>query len=284
MSHAVLISASDLVAALPAGDLLVVDCRFELSDPGKGERDYLAAHVPGAVYAHLDRDLSDHSRKGLGRHPLPGDAQLSALLSGWGWQPGRRVVAYDAAGGALAAARLWWLLRLLGERNVQVLDGGWAAWLAADAPTQGGAVAKASSRVAVQIDAGAVVGYRELQDHLAARDVLLVDARGPTRFRGDEEPLDRIGGHIPGAVNRPFADNLGADGRFKSAAVLGEEYRALLGSHAAAQVVHSCGSGVTACHNLLAMEVAGLSGSRLFAPSWSGWIEDPARPVAIGVS
>lgn len=277
-----LISASELAALLPGGEVLVVDCRFELSDPGKGERDHQAAHVPGAVYAHLDRDLSDHTRQGQGRHPLPDAARFAATLSRWGWRPGRRVVTYDAAGGALAAARLWWMLRLTGERAAQVLDGGWGAWLAAGLAQEAGTVTAAASAVEVQFDAAALVGYDELQRHLAARDICLLDARGPSRFRGDEEPLDRVGGHIPGARNRPFADNLDGNGRFKPADQLRREFTALLGPHAAGAVVHSCGSGVTACHNLLAMEYAGLTGSRVFAPSWSGWISDPARPVATG--
>lgn len=279
-----LLSVAELAGLNKAGDVLVVDCRFELSDPGKGERDFRAAHIPGAAYAHLDHDLSDLSRKGLGRHPLPDDARLSAMLSRWGWQPGRRVIAYDDAGGALAAARLWWLLRLVGEHEAQVLDGGWAAWRAASLPIESGEGIHRASRVSVGIDVDAVVGVEELQAALAQGDVLLLDARGGPRFRGEVEPLDRVGGHIPGAINRPFADNLTAGGHFKSAAILRAEYGALLGAHAPSQVVHSCGSGVTACHNLLAMEAAGLSGSRVFAPSWSGWLEDPARPVATGAA
>lgn len=282
MTDSPLLSVAELAGLNKAGDVLVVDCRFELSDPGKGERDFLAAHIPGAVYAHLDHDLSDLSRKGLGRHPLPDDARLSAMLSRWGWQPGRRVIAYDDAGGALAAARLWWLLRLVGEREAQVLDGGWAAWRAAGLPVESGEGIHSAGAVSVSIDHAGVVGLDELQAALARGSVLLLDARGGPRFRGEVEPLDRVGGHIPGAVNRPFAENLTADGHFKTAAMLRAEYGALLGAHAPGQVVHSCGSGVTACHNLLAMEAAGLSGSRVFAPSWSGWLEDPARPVATG--
>ena len=279
-----LVSVAELAALNKTDDVLIVDCRFELSDPGKGARDHREAHIPGAVYANLDHDLSDLSRKGLGRHPLPDDARLSAVLSRWGWQPGRRVIAYDDAGGALAAARLWWLLRLIGEADVQVLDGGWAAWRAASLPIESGEGIHRASCVSVGIDVDAVVGVEELQAALAQGGVLLLDARGGPRFRGEVEPLDRVGGHIPGAINRPFADNLKADGHFKSVATLRAEYGALLGVRAPSQVVHSCGSGVTACHNLLAMEAAGLSGSRVFAPSWSGWLEDPVRPVATGTA
>ena len=277
-----LVSAAELAAALPAGELLVLDCRFDLADAGKGRREHAAAHVPGAMYADLDNDLSDLSRHGLGRHPLPDDARWSAALSRWGWRPGRRVVAYDAANGALAAARAWWLLRLVGATDVQVLDGGWAAWRAAGLRVESGDVSPASSAVAVRIDVDAVVGYDELQRRLATGEVLLLDARAAPRFRGEVEPIDRVGGHVPGAVNRPFADNLAADGRFKPAEVLRAEFSALLGTRAPTDVVHMCGSGVTACHNLLAMEHAGLHGSRVFAPSWSGWSSDSARPVATG--
>jgi len=277
-----LVSAAELAEALPRGDVLVLDCRFDLADAHKGRRDHRDAHIPGAVYADLDNDLSDLSRKGLGRHPLPDDARLSALLSRAGWHSGRRVVACDDANGALAAARAWWLLRLVGETNVQVLDGGWSAWRAAGLPVESGDVTPAPSDVTVRIDGNAVVGYDELQRRLAANEVLLVDARAAPRFRGEVEPIDRVGGHVPGAVNRPFADNLAGDGRFKSADVLRAEFSTLLGTRAPRDVVHMCGSGVTACHNLLAMEHAGLHGSRVFAPSWSGWIDDPSRPVAKG--
>ncbi len=277
-----LIDATDL-AALPPQSVLIVDCRFELSDPSSGERDYRAGHIPGAVYASLDRDLSDLSRQveGLGRHPLPLESAFNTLLSRWGWRSGMQVVSYDGAGGALAAARLWWLLRLAGVRGAAVLDGGYAAWLAAGLPVAtAAATPRAASTVSLHYDASQV-----LVDHAAVRDGAagqLLDARGAPRYRGDLEPLDRVGGHIPGALNRPFADNLGSDGHFKSPAQLREEFTAVLGDTAPGHVVHMCGSGVTACHNMLAMEHAGLHGSRLYAPSWSGWVSDPARPVATG--
>ncbi|OOG39201.1 sulfurtransferase [Rhodanobacter sp. C05] len=280
--YTTLIDAASL-AALPSQQVLIVDCRFDLADPDKGARDYRDGHIPGAVYASLDHDLSDLSRQteGLGRHPLPLEQAFSALLSRWGWQPDLQVVCYDTAGGALAAARLWWLLRLVGMRHVAVLDGGYAAWLAAGLPVESGeSAARTPSQVSLGFDAGQV-----LLDHAAVRAGAagkLLDARAAPRYRGDVEPLDRVGGHVPGALNRPFADNLGSDGRFKSVTQLHDEFVAVLGATAASQVVHMCGSGVTACHNLLAMEHAGLHGSRLYAPSWSGWISDPARPVAKG--
>jgi thiosulfate/3-mercaptopyruvate sulfurtransferase len=277
-----LIEAAELAALSPEG-VLIVDCRFDLGDPGQAEHDYRDGHIPGAIYASLDRDLSDLSRvaEGLGRHPLPLESAFNALVSRWGWQPGMQVVSYDTAGGALAAARLWWLLRLAGIPGVAVLNGGYAAWLAAALPVESGAsAARPARQLSLHYDASQV-----LLEHAAVADGAsgqLLDARAAPRYRGDVEPLDRVGGHVPGALNRPFADNLGSDGRFKPAAQLREEFTAALRGTAPAQVIHSCGSGVTACHNLLAMEYAGLHGSRLYAPSWSGWVSDPARPVATG--
>lgn len=277
-----LISAGEL-AALPAHDRLIVDCRFELGDPAKGHRDYLQGHLPGAIYASLDDDLSDLSRQseGLGRHPLPFESAFNALLSRWGWQPGLQVVSYDAGSGALAAARLWWLLQLAGVRSAAVLDGGLAAWQAAGLPLeQGEAAARKPADVELHYDPAMVVlDHRRFQ---GAAGEQLLDARAAPRYRGDVEPLDRVGGHVPGALNRPFADNLSSDGRFKPAAQLRGEFTAVIGSADPARVVHMCGSGVTACHNLLAMEHAGLHGSRLYAPSWSGWVSDSQRPVATG--
>ncbi|MGN6235946.1 sulfurtransferase [Dyella sp.] len=276
-----LISAAEL-AALPPGDVLIVDCRVDLADPDKGERDWRGGHIPGAVYAQLDRDLSDLSRQylGLGRHPLPLETDFAAVLGRWGWRPGLQVVAYDAAGGALAAARLWWLMRLIGERAVAVLDGGIGAWVAAGLPLETAVPERAPTTVTIHYDpAQLIVEHAAVT---ASPQQLLIDARAAARYRGDTEPLDRVGGHVPGARNRPFAENLAADGRFKSPDDLRQEFLAVLQTYAPSQVVHSCGSGVTACHNLLAMEVAGLNGSRLYAPSWSGWVSDPSRPVATG--
>lgn len=282
MTSHTLVSAAELEAMRSRGDVLIVDARFDLSDSGKGERDYAAAHVPGARYAHLDRDLSDLSRQGMGRHPLPSDAAFSAALSRWGWRRDVDVVVYDDANGALAAARLWWLLRLAGHERVAVLDGGFAAWRAAGLPIEAGAVASTPSPAEVTLDRGQVVWFDELEARLAGHGALLLDARAAPRFRGEVEPVDPVAGHVPGAVNRAFSDNLDAAGRFKSAAELRREFETLLGGRAAREVVHMCGSGVTACHNLLAMEHAGLAGSRVFAPSWSGWIADPARAIAKG--
>jgi thiosulfate/3-mercaptopyruvate sulfurtransferase len=284
--HTTLIDATAL-AALPADQVLIVDCRADpagagAAEPDKPEREYREAHIPGAVHASLERDLSDLGRQhqGLGRHPLPLAQAFSAVLGRWGWRPGLQVVAYDAGSSALAAARLWWLLRLAGVREVAVLDGGLAAWRAAGLPVESGTVQRTPSQVDLRFDAGqAITDHASL--HAEPAPVLL-DARAAARYRGDAEPLDRAAGHVPGALNRPYADNLGPDGRFKPPAQLRDEFAAVLGDTPPEQVVHMCGSGVTACHNLLAMEHAGLHGSRLYAPSWSGWVSDPSRPVATG--
>jgi thiosulfate/3-mercaptopyruvate sulfurtransferase len=275
-----LIDAQALSARIRSGDVLVVDCRFELADPRRAARDHAQGHIPGAVYASLDDDLSDLSKTGLGRHPLPDAAAFSATLSRWGWTPDTPVVAYDAANGALAAARLWWLLRRGGAREAAVLDGGFAAWSRAGFALDASVVQREPTRVDGVFDASRIVYTDALVEAMKHTRTLLIDARAAPRYRGENETLDKVAGHIPGAVNRPFADNLDAEGRFKPAAQLRAEFVGLLGSHRAADTIHSCGSGVTACHNLLAMEHAGLTGSRLYAPSWSGWISDPSRPVA----
>ena len=282
MTIRTLISATELAALQTHGNVLVVDCRFDLADPDKGERDHAAAHIPGAVYAHLDRDLSDLSRRSLGRHPLPRDEAFSALLSRWGWQADLDVVAYDESNGALAAARLWWLLRLAGHDRVAVLDGGLAAWCAAGFALESSAVRRLPTHAQVTLDSGQVIWTEEIERRREAGSLVLLDARAAPRYRGEIEPIDPVGGHVPGALNRPYSDNLDANGCFKGIAVLRHEFTTLLAGRAASEVAHMCGSGVTACHNLLAMEHAGLGGSRVFAPSWSGWVSDPSRSVATG--
>jgi thiosulfate/3-mercaptopyruvate sulfurtransferase len=275
-----LVSAAQLAVLIDDPRMLVVDCRFDLADPGRAVRDYADAHVPGALFAHLDHDLSGPHHRGAGRHPLPDASAFSATLSRWGWQPDRCVVACDAANGALAAARLWWLLRFAGHRAA-VLDGGIDAWRAAGLPLESGVVEAEATEASVAFDPRRIVTADEIAHARNDPRMLLLDARAAPRYRGETEPLDTAAGHVPGARNRPFGDNLQADGRFKPAPELAREYAALLGQHEPDEVVHMCGSGVTACHNLLAMEHAGLAGSRLFAPSWSGWIEDPAHPIAV---
>jgi thiosulfate/3-mercaptopyruvate sulfurtransferase len=271
-------------ANLSAGDVLFVDARFDLAQPGKGDEDYATSHVAGAVRADLDRDLADMATppSGRGRHPLPTSASFADWLSRAGWRPDLQVIVYDAAGGALAAARFWWLARLAGIDNVAVLDGGWAAWIAAGAPVDARVPTPDATAVHVSFEPSGTVGADELAGEVASGRVVLLDARAAPRYRGDVEPLDPVAGHVPGARNRPFADNLDAHGFFRSPEDLRRDFEGITGPHAAEEVVHMCGSGVTATHNLLAMEYAGLCGSRLYAPSWSGWVSDASRGVATG--
>jgi thiosulfate/3-mercaptopyruvate sulfurtransferase len=280
MNPRTLIDTGELKRLLGRADVLVVDCRFELVDPHAGRRGYASGHIPGAVYADLDEDLSDLSKTGLGRHPLPDAAHFSKVLGRLGWTPGVHVVAYDAANGMLAGARLWWMMRVIGHPDVAVLDGGLQAWREAGFALTTEVPQRKATDVSVDYDARQIVYTDELQS-LGAH-ALLVDARNAPRFRGEVEPIDPVAGHVPGARNRPLAENLTANGTFKSADALRTEFNALLAGHDARCVLHMCGSGVTACHNLLAMEHAGLDGSRVYAPSWSGWIVDPSRPVATG--
>lgn len=276
-----LISANELQQALNKADQdwLLIDCRFNLGNTEAGETAYAQGHLPNALYAHLDRDLSGPKTGSNGRHPLPTPEAFARTVQRWGIQPGTRVVAYDDAGG-MFAARVWWLLRWAGLEQVQVLDGGWQAWLAAQGHVDTRAAARTPSGFQIQPRAGWVVRAAEVQALLGqpARQVL-IDARAADRFRGENETMDPVGGHIPGARNRFYQLNLQADGRFKPADQLKAEFEALLGNTPLDAVVHQCGSGVTACHNLLAMAQAGLPATRLYAGSWSEWCADPARPV-----
>ena len=276
-----LISADELRAALARGEgIVLVDTGFDLADPNAGEASWRAGHLPGALYLHLERDLSGAKTGTNGRHPLPLRADFAATLGRAGITPSTQVIALDRQGG-MYAARLWWMLRWMGHANAAVLDGGVAAWTASggslvtEEPTPiAAAPYPTRTPLAATLDAPALVA--ELGR------VRLLDARAGERFRGEVEPLDKAAGHIPGATNRFFKDNLDTGGRFKPAAQLHAEFAALLGVQSAEKTVHQCGSGVTACHNLLAMEHAGLSGSRLYPGSWSEWSADPARPVARG--
>lgn len=260
--------------------LRLVDARFSLADPQSGAAQYAAGHLPGAVYADLNRDLSDLSRQGHGRHPLPQSDAFAATVGRWGIGPDTQVVVYDAGDGSMAAARLWWLLRLIGHRRVAVLDGGLAAWQAAAQPlSTEPAEVPALPPYPGRFDLSQVAAADEIAARLSQAPGWLIDARAGERYRGEVEPLDRVAGHVPGARNRPFALNL-RDGRFRPAAELRAELEPLLGTYAPGEAVMMCGSGVTACHLLLAFEVAGLGGARVFADSWSGWSSDPSRPVA----
>ena len=275
-----LVQAETLSIALGRPDLAIVDCRFSIVNPGAGESAYVRGHLPGAVYAHLDRDLSDMTKQGEGRHPWPDADRFVAKLGEWGISPQHQVVAYDDGDGA-QAARLWFLLRLLGHEKVAVLDGGWSRWTALGLPVDSQPHKAAPARYpTANFDTSRLLDATQVQERLGAGG-MLVDARGADRFRGENETIDRVAGHVPGARSRPYPENL-VDGRFKPPAQLADEFRALLGGKSPEDVMVMCGSGVTACHHLLAMERAGLRGAKLFTGSWSGWIADPSRPVATG--
>jgi thiosulfate/3-mercaptopyruvate sulfurtransferase len=271
-----LVQAETLAIGLGRPDVAIVDCRFSIANPGAGESAYLTGHLPGAVYAHLDRDLSDMSKQGAGRHPWPEAATFTARLGEWGITPQHQVVAYDDGDGT-HAARLWFLLRMLGHEKVAVLDGGWARWTALGLPVETAVRKPMAAKYSGQFDTSRLLDAEQVQARLEAGE-LLIDARAADRFRGENEMIDRIAGHVPGAVNRFHGNNL-VDGRFKAPMQLADEFRALLDGKPADQVMVMCGSGVTACHHLLAMERAGLRGARLFTGSWSGWIADPTRPI-----
>ena len=284
MPHDTLIGVEQLARHLTDAGWRIVDCRFDLADTQRGERDYAAAHIPGARYAHLDRDLSGPITPDSGRHPLPPPERLCAWLGAHAIEPAEQIVAYDDSGGTMAV-RLWWLLRWLGYRNAAVLDGGWQAWTDAALPTTGAVPPKpVPTRPDCRPDPALVVDTDALATVLQQDSGMpvLMDARTGERFRGEAEPIDPVAGHIPGAINVPLADNLDSHGRFKAPEVLRQRYLTVLGSAPPETVIAMCGSGVTACHNLLAMVIAGLPLGRLYAGSWSEWIRDPARPIASG--
>ncbi|HWI10764.1 MAG TPA: sulfurtransferase [Burkholderiaceae bacterium] len=280
MPYTTLITIDELRAALAGANApLLIDTSFDLADVDAGEASWRAGHLPGAIYLHMDRDLSGAKTGRNGRHPLPTRAAFAATLGRCGVTPSTQVVAFDRQGGVYAA-RLWWMLRWMGHAAAAVLDGGVAAWTAG-----GGALSTDDTPMRAALapypEHASLVGTLDADALLAALGrVRLLDARAGERFRGEVEPLDATAGHIPGALNRFFKDNLAADGRFKPAAQLRADFTGLLGTQTAADTVHQCGSGVTACHNLLAMEHAGLTGSLLYPGSWSEWASDPARPVA----
>ncbi len=277
--YTTLISPEDLRAHVGRHDWAVVDCRFALPDPPAGRRAYLESHIAGAVYAHLDEDLSGPVTKGkTGRHPLPAVSTLAGKLGAWGIDRDVQVVVYDASGGSMAG-RLWWLLRWLGHDRVAVLDGGWQPWVAAGNPVTSAAEKRAPRvfvphpRPELAFDAVAVDRVR------VDRQWRVFDARSAERFRGENETIDPVAGHIPGAVSVPYADNLTPEGRFRSPEELRVRFAAAMGPVPADHVVCYCGSGVTAVHDLLAIAHAGLGEARLYPGSWSEWITDSSRPI-----
>ncbi|HWY72402.1 MAG TPA: sulfurtransferase [Burkholderiaceae bacterium] len=282
-SYDTLIDADTLRLNLGRPGWRVIDCRHDLLHPGAGWQAYLDGHIAGAVYAHLDRDLSGPRTPGSGRHPLPDPDRLAESFRTWGIDPQTQIVAYDASGGSFAG-RLWWLARWLGHDRVALLDGGWQAALKAALTIESGAASPPPGRFERTSPREQPVHVDAVQAVRSDPDWLIVDARAPDRYAGQNETIDPVGGHIPGAVNRFWQSNLQPDGRFKSAEQLRSEFAELLGARSAAHVIAQCGSGVTACHNLLAMQRAGITGARLYPGSWSEWIADPSRPVAVGSS
>jgi thiosulfate/3-mercaptopyruvate sulfurtransferase len=278
MDYRTIISVDELHRGLNDADLVLFDCRHELMNHDAGARAYAQSHIPGARFAHSEKDLAGPKTGRNGRHPLPDPPTFMAWLGRNGVDGAKQVVAYDFAAGS-ASARLWWMLRWVGHERVAVLDGGWEAWVRAGFP-----VTAESPRVTAVAFVGqprpVSVDVEFVRAHLTDPSVVLLDARSAERFKGLTEPIDPVAGHIPGARNRLFKDNLRADGHFKPPEELRHAFTALLAGARPDQVVHQCGSGVSACSNLLAMEIAGLTGSRLYPGSWSEWVADPARPIA----
>ena len=278
MNPEILVSTEHLEQLISAGGCLVVDCRFDLTDGNKGRKDWLSGHIPGAHYAHLDDDLSAGITAQSGRHPLPETEAFAAFLASLGWLEGQLVVACDAGSNAIAG-RLWWLMRYFGQ-PAALLDGGMAAWIEAGLPLHTGPVETQQAAVPnLQADHTMTVSTRQIVENLETEGFTVLDARAPERFSGVLEPLDTKAGHIPGAVNRHMQLNLQSNGKFKDPTRLRSEFAASLNDAGAESVVHSCGSGITACHNLFAMELAGMRGGLLYPGSWSEWIRDPSRPV-----
>jgi thiosulfate/3-mercaptopyruvate sulfurtransferase len=277
-----LISTAELAGHLSDADWFVADCRFELGKPGAGRDAWRTGHIPGAVHVDLERDLSVPVTPASGRHPLPDPAGFAQTLSRLGIGNETRVVCYDAGPGAFAA-RLWWMLRWVGHEAVAVLDGGFAAWTAEGRPVTTDAQPRAPGRFNPQPRHDWVLDTDGVARALA-RGETLVDVRGAERFAGRVEPIDAVAGHVPGAVNLPFLENVDGTGRFREPAALAELWRSRTGAKPGDAPICMCGSGVTACQGLLALEAAGIAGARLYEGSWSEWIRDPSRPVARGAT
>ena len=280
-----LISAAVLAHHVTDPDWIILDCRHDLMNPGWGREAFAAGHIPGAQFASIDDDLSSAKTATdgafRGRHPLPAPEQFIGTLQRWGINHDSHVVAYDAHGG-MFASRLWWMLRWIGHAQVRVLDGGLAAWQMAPGTVSTEQLARPAGNITRKAALVAAVSAQDVLANLASRAAIVLDARAPDRFRGENETIDPVGGHIPGARNRFFKDNLLPNGHFKSASELQAEFSSLIPSAAAS--IMQCGSGVSACHNLLALEVAGMPGAKLYPGSWSEWCADPARPVATGAA
>ena len=279
MSNRILLNSKELSRLQKEGRVVVVDCRFDLGDTEKGRREFEQGHIPGASYAHLDHDLSSPVTAATGRHPLPNTPAFAGFLSRIAWTDEHLLVAYDE-GSSAYAVRLWWLMRYFGK-SAAVLDGGIAAWKAAGLEMETGIKPIEPAPLPALAADDRMTALTDALVH-GLEGVKLIDARASERFSGAVEPLDTRAGHIPGSINRPFGRNLQLNGRFRALDELKADFQRLLGSTPAEGVVHSCGSGVTACHNLFAMELAGFHGSKLHPGSWSEWIRDPDRPIETG--
>ena len=287
--HTTLISAAELKQRLDSNaDVRVYDCSADLMNPAAGRAQYEAEHIPGAQYVGLDEHLSDKTsldRASGGRHPLPSRERFATWLGSTGLaSPDTQVVVYDRQN-AKYCGRLWWMLKWCGHENVAVLDGGWAAWQALGASVEHGPSPTLAAEALIyplSTACATMTGTTAIAQHLGSPSLTLIDARAAARFRGEVEPLDPVAGHIPGALNRPFTENIGTDGRFKPTAQLRAEFEQLLAGRDPASVVHHCGSGVSAIPNLLAMEVAGLGRTALYPGSWSEWCNTPGVPCAVG--
>ena len=279
MSYNILISAQTLNQYINNPKWIIIDCRFSLADSTAGSYAYRHGHIPNARYADLNKDLSAEIKSYTGRHPLPNFTALSKKLGAWGISNDTQVVVYDDASGAFAG-RLWWLLRSLGHDKVAVLDGGIKHWQKQNLPLTTKLPIVKASTFRAYINSSLWLSAKELQNQIASKKILLIDARTPERYRGEQEPIDPVAGHIPSALNRPFELNIDQNGCFLPPDELKQQFRHLLGSISPEQTVNYCGSGVTACHNILAMEYAGLTGSKLYAGSWSEWITNQNQSIA----
>jgi len=277
MSGSTLVSTGELEKNL--AHWRVFDCRHDLAKPELGEQQYRESHIPGAMFAHLDRDLSGKKTGRNGRHPLPEPGEFEKWLETTGLAPKDEVVCYDAGNGSMAA-RLWWMLRWIGHDKVAVLDGGFTQWVKEGRPTTIDVPLFTPFNYPIKLRKDFAVDVDFVSRNV--KNLFLLDARAPVRYRGEQEPIDPVAGRIPGAKNRFNADNMSAQGSFKTAAELKKEFQSVLGNRAPTDVIHYCGSGVAACHNLLAMEIAGLKGGKLYAGSWSEWSADPKRPQERG--
>ncbi len=279
--YTTLIEADDLFKHLNNPCWVIVDCRFDLTNPDWGFEDYQRGHIPGSVYAHLDHDLSAPPTPDTGRHPLSSPSEFATTLERLGISNDSQVVALDTSGGSFAA-RLWWMLKWLGHNSVAVLNGGWNAWKSKGFPIAQGIESKQRGKFIPHPQSGKYVTTHELIQLMGNPTFKLVDARAPQRYRGEFEPLDPVAGHIPGSINRFHENNLARAGKLKPAELLRKEFEEILGETPPHQVIVYCGSGVTSCHHLLAMEYAGIQGAKLYAGSWSEWIRDPNRPIETG--